>query len=476
VSRDAVIVGSGPNGLAAAVELARSGLSVTVVEAGDTVGGGTRSAELTLPGFVHDVCSAIHPLGVGSPYLASLPLERYGLSWIQPPSSLAHPFEEGPAVLLERSPVYLSGVPDADLESWRTLMAPFAERWGDLSTDILAPPHFPAHPLLLLRFGLRGIRSAASLARSRFEGKAAQALFAGLAAHSFLAMEEPVSAAFGVVLGVLGHAVGWPVAAGGSGSVAVALAEYLKELGGEIVTGVRVDSLRDLPPVRSVILDVTPREALRICGDRFRPRYRRRSELYRYGPGVCKVDWALSAPIPWRDPGCLRAATVHVGGTLEEIAAGEREVRAGKHPERPFVLVAQQSLFDPSRAPAGKHTGWAYCHVPNGSDIDMTERIERQIERFAPGFSDVILARSTRTAAGYEVYNRSFIGGDINGGLQDWRQLLSRPLLSLDPYHAGDGIFLCSAATPPGGGVHGMGGYHAARSVLRRIGKDKSRL
>jgi phytoene dehydrogenase-like protein len=468
--KEVVVVGSGPNGLAAAVEMARHGYPVSLYEAAETVGGGTRTLELTLPGFRHDVCSAIHPLGAGSPCFSQLPLDRFGLEWIYPDAALAHPFDDGSAILLEREmPATLATLDAEDRLSYQHLMAPLSERWDQLAPDLLSPIGFPSHPLLMAHFGSRGLRSAAGLARSLFQGERARALFAGLAAHSFLPLEQAGSAAFGLVLGALGHLNGWPFARGGSGRISQALAGYLGSLGGVIRTGSRVQQLNDVAGKPLFLLDVTPRQALQMAGPRFAADYRRRLENFRYGPGVFKVDWALSGPVPWRASACLRAATLHLGGTLDEIAAAEREVWRGEHPERPFVLFAQQSLFDPSRAPAGRHTGWAYCHVPNGSTFDMTERIERQIERFAPGFKELILGRHTRNCAELERYNGNFVGGDINGGLQDLRQIIARPVAGRHPYATSDpDIFLCSSSTPPGGGVHGMCGYHAARLAIER--------
>jgi len=467
---DAIVVGAGPNGLAAAIELARAGLSVRVLEAADTVGGGARSAELTLPGFVHDVCSAIHPLGVASPFLRSLPLEAHGLEWVESPAALAHPFDDGTAVLLERSPEAAVQTLGEDDARWRRVFAPLARDAGSLLEDVLAPPHVPAHPLPLARFGLRAMLPATTVARHSFRGARARGLFAGLAAHSMLPLERPPSAAFGLMLGLLGHAVGWPFPRGGSQTIADSLASYLRSLGGEIETGRRVESIAELGEPRLALLDVTPRGLLGLSGDRLPARYRRRLERYRYGPGVFKLDWALDGPIPWRAEECSRAATVHLGATLEEIAASEAAPAQGRLAERPFVLLAQQSLFDPTRAPAGRHTAWAYCHVPNGSTADMTEPIETQVERFAPGFRDRILARSARGPLDLERENPNYVGGDINGGLADLRQLLTRPVARRSPYSTPlPGVFLCSASTPPGGGVHGMCGYHAARAALRYL-------
>lgn len=469
-SSDAVVVGSGPNGLAAAIELARSGLSVTLLEGEDRIGGGVRSAELTLPGFVHDICSAIYPLGIGSPFFSSLPLGEHGLEWIHPPAPLAHPLDDGSAVVLERSLLETGVHLGEDSGAYPELMGPLVEDWPKLAEEVLGPPHIPRHPLLLAGFARHAVRSAQALAGSRFSGQRARALLAGLAAHSILPLDRPPSAAVALVLGVLGHMVGWPIAFGGAARLSGALAEYFVSLGGRIETSAPVHSLDQLSQAGAILLDVTPRQLLQIAGDRLGSHYRKRIQRYRYGPGVFKIDWALAGPIPWRTADCARAGTVHIGGTLEEIAISEKEVWRGRHPERPFVLLAQQSLFDSSRAPSGNHTGWAYCHVPAGSMADMTQAIERQVERFAPGFRDLILARSTRTAAEYQRYNPNFIGGDINGGVQDLAQIFGRPVLRPDPYATGlDGVYLCSSSTPPGGGVHGMCGYHAARSALRHL-------
>ena len=468
---DAIVVGAGPNGLAAAIVLARAGLSVRVLEAADAVGGGVRSAELTLPGFVHDVCSAIHPLGVASPFLRTLPLGRHGVEWVEPPAALAHPFDDGSVVLLERSPSATIATLGEDERRWQRLFGPLVRDADSLLDDVLAPLHVPQHPLLLARFGARAPLPATAAARLSFRGTRARALFAGLAAHSMLPLERPPSAAFGLVLGLLGHAVGWPFPRGGSQRLSDGLASYLRALGGEIETGRRVESLAELGDARVVLLDVTPRGLLALAGDRLPERYRRRLEHYRYGPGVFKLDWALDGPVPWRSEKCRRAATVHLGATLEEIAASEAAPARGEVTERPYVLLAQQSLFDPTRAPAGRHAAWAYCHVPNGSGVDMTERIERQVERFAPGFGERILARSALGPADLERHNPNNVGGDINGGAASLSQLFTRPVARVSPYTTPlPGIFLCSASTPPGGGVHGMCGYHAARAALRFLG------
>jgi phytoene dehydrogenase-like protein len=464
---DAVVVGSGPNGLAAAVELVRNGRSVVVLEAEDTIGGGTRSAELTLPGYVHDVCSAIHPFGYASPFFSTLPLEEHGLEWVHPSAPLAHPFDDGSAAVLERSVEETGNTIAPDNEAYRKLMKPIARDFDRLLGSLLGPPRLPRYPVALARFGLRAVRSARGLAESLFEGEKARGLFAGNAAHSALPMERVPSGAFGLVFVTLGHAVGWPFPKGGSQKIANALASYLHSLGGEIYTGVRVCSIKEVPRTRSVFFDVTPRQLLKIAGEHFTGRYRRALERYRYGPGVFKVDFALDGPIPWRAEVCKRAGTVHLGGTLEEISLGEAIVSRGEHPERPFVLLAQQSLFDETRAPRGKHTVWTYCHVPNGSTFDMTERIETQIERFAPGFRDRILAKSAMDPADIEHTNANYIGGDIYGGLQDFRQLFTRPAARLTPYSTpAKGLYLCSSSTPPGGGVHGMCGYLAAQAAF----------
>jgi phytoene dehydrogenase-like protein len=476
-SYDAVIVGSGPNGLSAAIQLAQEGLSVLVLEGKDTVGGGTRSHELTLPGFTHDMCSTIHPLGLASPFLRELPLEDYGLSWIHPEAPLAHPLDDSSAVFIERSIEKTAGGLGEDGRPYLNLMEPLVENWKGLLADILGPfPLPPRHPFLMARFGLSAIRSATGLAKARFSGERARTVFAGMSGHSMMPLESPASAAFALTLGILAHGVGWPVVRGGSQQIASALVGYLESLGGEIVTGQMVTSLKDLPPADHVLFDLTPRQLIAIAGDALHPAYRRRLSGYRYGPGVCKVDWALDSPIPWAAEGVKRAATVHLGGSMAEIAAAERAVWDGRHPAKPYVLLAQQTLFDPSRAPSGKHTAWAYCHVPHGSSQDVSAQIEDQVERFAPGFKDCILARKVHTAGEMEVYNPNYVGGDINGGVQDYRQLYTRPVARLDPYvvptttdSSPTNLYLCSSSTPPGGGVHGMCGYHAARSVLRRI-------
>jgi phytoene dehydrogenase-like protein len=467
---DAAVVGSGPNGLAAAITLAQAGRKVVVFEGHDTPGGGMRSAELTLPGFVHDVCSAIHPLGVGSPFFRSLRLADYGLEWVYPPAAIAHPLDDAKAVLIERSVAATAAGLGRDGPAYRRLFEAQAAHWQALMAGVLGPLRVPRHPWALARFGAPALMPAASLARLLFRDDRARAVFAGMAAHAIMPLEWPLTSAFGQVLGILAHGVGWPMARGGSQRIADALVAYLKALGGEVVLGRPVTDVRELPDARLTLLDVAPRGLLRIAGACLPEGYRRKLAGYRYGPGVFKVDYALDGPIPWRAAECLRAGTVHLGGTLDEIAASERAVWRGEHPEHPFALLVQQSLFDPTRAPAGKHTAWAYCHVPNGSTVDMTGRLEAQIERFAPGFRNRILARSTRTAADLEQYNPNYVGGDINTGVQDWRQLFTRPVASLNPYATPvRGLYICSSATPPGGGVHGMCGYYAARAAERNL-------
>jgi phytoene dehydrogenase-like protein len=467
---DAVVVGSGPNGLAAAVELARARRSVLVLEAADTLGGGLRSAELTLPGFVHDVCAAVVPLTLGSPFLGSLPLAEFGAQLIQPQIALAHPLDDGTAVALEQSLECTAAGLGRDGAAYARLMGPIVASWRQLCGDILGPLRLPRHPFVLARFGLAGILPATVLARGVFRQPRTRALLAGLSAHSILPLERPVSAAFGLVLGMLAHAVGWPVVRGGTGRLAEALVAYLGSLGGHTRVNCRVDSLAELPRHRAALLDLVPRHILEIGDARLPAAYRGQLARYRHGPGVFKVDWALDAPIPWTAEACRVAGTVHLGGTLAEVAAAERGVWKGEHPGRPFVILAQPSLFDSSRAPAGRHTAWAYCHVPHGSTVDMTQAIEAQVERFAPGFANRVLARSVRNTAQMQAYDPNYVGGDINGGVQDLWQLWTRPAARVIPYATPNPrLFICSSSTPPGGGVHGMCGFHAARAALRRL-------
>ena len=463
---DAIVVGSGPNGLAAAIVFAQAGRSVAVLEAKEKVGGGTRSAALTLPGFVHDVCSAVHPLAIASPFFATLPLAEHGLSWVQPPAPLAHPLDDGRVVVAERSVQETAKALGEDGDSYRQLMGPLVANWNELRESLLAPLSLPRHPLKLARFGFYALRSARGLARSHFRQEFARALFAGMAAHSLLPLERPGSAAFGLVLGITAHAVGWPIPQGGSQKIADSLVSCLRSAGGEVVTGFEVTSLDQLPPSRVVLFNVTPRQFLRIAGDRLTTRFRLSLQRYRYGPAVYKLDWALNGPIPWKAPECRRAGTLHLGGTLEEIALSERGVWQGCHAERPFVLLAQPSLFDASRAPSEKHTAWAYCHVPNGSTVDMAKRIEDQVERYAPGFRDLVLARHVLAPAELERHNPNLVGGDISGGANELGQLFTRPTRRLYRTSSPE-LYLCSSSTPPGAGVHGMCGYFAAQAALR---------
>ena len=466
---DAVVIGSGPNGLSAAITLQQAGLSVLILEAKQTIGGGLRSEELTLPGFIHDVCSAIHPLAAGSPFFNSLPLKKYGLEFIYPEIAAAHPFDGGAEAILKGSVEETANNLGIDSRSYFELLAPLVKRWPDLAPDILAPLHYPKYPLDLASFGLNALKSAFSLAQ-RFKSKEARGLWAGMAAHSMQSLSNSTSAAAGLVLLATGHAKGWPVPKGGSKNIALSLAAYFLALGGKIETGIHVKSMSDIPASRILLFDLTPKQILEIAGERFSTVYKWQLQRYRYGMGVFKIDWALGGPIPFTSSGCLGAGTVHLGNTFEEIAYGEQMISEGQHPEKPFVLLAQQSLIDPSRAPQGKHTAWAYCHVPNGSEKDMTEAIEKQVERFAPGFMDLILAKHTMNTKEMEVYNPNYIGGDINGGVIDIGQLFTRPALRISPYRtSAKGIYICSSSTPPGGGVHGMCGYHAAKQSLKDV-------
>ena len=466
---DAVVVGSGPNGLAAAITLAQAGRSVVVYEAAETIGGGTRSAELTLPGFIHDVCSTIQGTSLASPFFRDLDLPSLGVELLHPEAPLAHPLDDGRVALLERNVSTTAAGLGVDASRYRQLMAPLVRDADKLMPFVLGPfDPLPRHPLAAARFGFPALRSARGLAGS-YHDELAPALMTGLSGHAMVPLGQPLTAAFGLVLGIAAHAYGWPVVRGGTQVMADAMAARLRSLGGEIVTGHPIASLDELPSTRATLFDTTPRALASIAGDRLPDRYRRRLEGFRYGAGIFKVDWALDGPIPWRSPSVGRAGTVHLGGTWREIAAAEHDVSHGRHSERPFVILVQASRADATRAPVGNETGWAYCHVPNGSSEDMTERIETQVERFAPGFRDRILARATRGPADLQRDNPNYIGGDINGGIQDWRQLFTRPVARLDPYATpARGLYLCSSSTPPGGGVHGMCGVWAARSALRR--------
>ena len=471
---DVVVVGAGPNGLAAAITAARAGLSTCLIEGGETVGGGTRSAQLTLPGFVHDVCSSVHPMGIASPFFNTLPLAEHGLDWCIPPVAYAHPLDTGDAAAVSASLEETAHWLGRDGDAYRASIGALTRSWPNIEHDLLGPIGIPTHPLQFLSFGVRALLPASTFARLRFASERGRALIAGAAAHSMVPLERPGSTSFAMVLAVLAHVRGWPVARGGSQAIANALASYLRSLGGEIITGQPVESIDALPKSKVVLFDTSPRELLRLARSRLHARSVRALQRFRYGPGVFKVDWALDAPIPWKAEICSRTATVHVGGTLREIAEAERAPWRGEDTDRPFVIVTQPSLFDHSRAPAGKHTAWGYCHVPNGSLVDMTERIERQIERFAPGFRDQILARAVREPTTLERYNPNLVGGDIGGGANTLLQLLFRPTWRM--YSVGTrGIYLCSASTPPGGGVHGMCGYHAASwAITREFGVDVS--
>ena len=478
----ACVVGAGPNGLAAAIVLAQSGMQVEVYEAEPTLGGAARTMELTLPGFRHDFGSAVHPLAAGSPFFRSLPLDRFGLQWVHSPAPLAHPMHDGRALVLEHDLAEAEIALGADGRAWRRMVGPLVVHWSDLAEEILQPLlHLPKHPLALARFGMKAMLPATMLAR-RFHTTEARALFTGLAAHSFLALDAPLSGSFGLVLGAAAHAVGWPIPRGGAQAISDALAGYLMSLGGTIRTSASIERLSDLPECEVVMCNITPRQLLKMtAGDSstnpnaiVSSKYRRSLERYRYGPAAMKVDFALSQPIPWNAPACRRAATVHVGGTLEEIAASEKAVAGGRMTEKPFVLLSQPTLFDTSRAPAGSHVAWAYCHVPNAADAamceQMLERMERQIERFAEGFQNCVLARRVWSPASLETRDSNLVGGDIMGGAMDLRQLAFRPAARL--YRTSSAkVYLCSSSTPPGGGVHGMCGYHAARRALRDLGR-----
>lgn len=466
---DVVVVGTGPNGLAAAITMQQSDLSVLLVEAKKTIGGGLRSEELTLPGFIHDVCSAIHPLAAISPFFRALPLEKYGLEFIYPDVAAAHPFDDGTAAAFYKSIDKTARGLSGDEQSYLKLMKPLMHEWPQISTDLFGPLHFPKHPSAFTRFGLKALTSAKHIV-TRFHSAKARGLWAGMAAHSMQPLSRATTSAIALVLMAAGHSAGWPMAKGGSNAIANALASYFVSLGGVIETDFYVRSLSQLPSCDAVLFDITPRQLLQVAGHNFSSLYKWQLNRYRYGMGVFKVDWALDGPIPFTASLCRQAGTLHLGNTWEEIAKSEQLTSQDKHVEKPFVLLAQQSLFDASRAPQGKHTAWAYCHVPNSSPVDMTVEIEKQVERFAPGFRDQILARHVMNAAQMEEYNPNYVGGDINGGMMNVGQLFTRPALRLSPYKtSAKGIYICSSSTPPGGGVHGMCGYHAARKVLKDL-------
>ena len=468
MSRRACVIGAGPNGLAAAIILAQAGLGVDVFEAEPQPGGAARTLELTLPGFRHDFGSAVHPLAIGSPFFSSLPLREHGLEWIHSPAALAHPFDDGTAITLERDLALADSSLREDAGAWRTLMSPFAQNWSNLATEVLGPVRvLPRHPGLMVRFGMRALPPATALVR-KFRNHRTGALFAGFAAHSLLSLDEPFTSAAGILLGAALHSVGWPIPRGGAGSITSALCGCLADLGTSVKVSTRVETLAPLPAYDVTLCDVTPRQLLQLAGDRMPDSYRHQLMSFRYGPGVFKVDYALEAPIPWKAVECLSAATVHLGGSFEEIATSEKSMREGKHAERPFVLLAQPTLFDSSRAPQGKHIAWAYCHVPNGSEFDMLARVESQIERFAPGFRDRVLARRVFSSTTLQEMDANLVGGDIAGGAMNFRQILFRPTWRQYATPAKN-IYLCSSSTPPGGGVHGMCGYHAAKLALSRL-------
>lgn len=465
---DAIIVGSGPNGFSAGITLAQAGLSVLIIEAKNSLGGGMRSAELTLPGFLHDVCSAIHPLGIGSPFFQSLPLEKHGLTWVQPTIPLAHPLLNGSSVLLDRSVKATAKGLGIDEEAYFRLIHPLVENWNELCPDLMAPLHFPKHPFLVTSFGIKGLLSAKGLSDRIFSTEKAKALIAGLAAHAMLPLDQWLTSAYGIILAVLGHVVGWPIPQGGSQNIVNALNSYYHLLGGHSVTNYPIKELRQIPSSKVVLFDISPSQILEIMGNELPTHYQLKLLKYRYGPGVFKIDWALNSPIPWTAFGCDQAGTIHLGGYFKEIAFSESEVNNSHCPDKPFVLIAQPSLFDSSRAPEGKHIAWGYCHVPSNSAFDMTERIESQLELFAPGFKDCVIARHTMSAPQMASYNWNYIGGDVNGGLSNLSQFFSRPGSWFRPYYLRKkGFYICSSSSPPGGGVHGMCGYHAAKAALR---------
>ncbi|MEE2756215.1 MAG: NAD(P)/FAD-dependent oxidoreductase [Myxococcota bacterium] len=467
---DAVVVGSGPNGFSAAIYLAQQGCRVCLIEGKPSVGGGMRTRELTRPGFRHDICSAAHPMAILSPFMKRLPLADFGLEWIEPPAAFSHPLDDEKSVIMWSDLQRTAGQMGADSHAYRRLVEPFLKNPDVLFEDLLAPLKWPKAPLQMLRFGLSAIRSATGFANSRFKGPQAKALFAGCAAHSIMDLDRPLTAALGLIFSISGHLTNWPIVRGGTEGLTVALSRYFESLGGQIITNHHVQNPSDLPRSRVYLFDTSPQQLVDINRPHLPERYCRRLSRYRYGPGVFKIDWALREPIPWRDPMTAQAATVHIGGSMHDIAAAEKAMWLGQHPEKPFVLLCQQSLFDDTRAPSGHHTGYAYCHVPAGSIQDQTQAIESQVERFAPGFRDIIIERHVMNTQALTRHNPNYIGGAIAGGIADWRQLFSRPVLRLNPYTTPNPrIFICSSSTPPGGGVHGMCGFYAARTAFRRL-------
>ncbi len=467
---DAIVVGAGPNGLAAAITLQQQGLSVLLLEARATIGGGMRSAQLTLPGYIHDVCSAIHPMAVSSPFFKQLPLNKFGLEFINPTFAAAHPFDDGKASILHMSIKETAASLGIDASAYEQLLKPLQKDFHHIFPFILGPLRFPRHPLAMANFGFRALQPAVLLAHTMFQTKEAKGLLAGMAAHAMLPLSQPATAAVALVLMMAAHHKNWPIPKGGSQAIADALAAYFLSLGGTIQTNTNVTSLKQLPSSRALLFDVTPKQLLQIAGHKFSSLYQWQLKRYRYGMGVYKIDWALSEPIPFTNESCRAAGTVHLGNTMGEIALGEKLAWQGRHAEKPFVLLAQQSLFDASRAPEGKQTAWAYCHVPNGSVKNMTHTIEQQVERYAPGFRDCILAKHEMNSEAMQEYNANYIGGDINGGAQLVSQLFTRPALRWSPYRtSAKGMYICSSSTPPGGGVHGMSGYHAARKALKDV-------
>lgn len=469
---DAIVVGSGPNGLAAAITMQQAGLRVLIVEGKPTIGGGLRTEELTLSGFKHDVCAAIHPMAVASPFLRSLPLEKYGLEYIHPPIALAHPYDNGTAAILTSSLEETAALLGADETNYLSLIGPIKKHLKNLLPDVLGPLRIPYHPIDMAQFGLNALQPATWLAK-KFHTALGKGLWAGLAAHSILPLHRLTTSAIGLLLAAVGHTRGWPIPKGGSQSIATALAGYFRAIGGTVETDFYVRSLSQLPSSKAVLFDITPRQLLEIAGHRFSSIYRWQLERYRYGMGVFKVDWVIEGTVPFTSPHCRKAGTLHLGNTFGEIAAAQQVTSDGQHPDKPFVLLAQQSVFDATRSPdKDKHAVWGYCHVPNGSVVDMTDAIERQVERFAPGFRERILARHTFNTHQMEEHNPNYIGGDINGGVIDLSQLYTRPALRWSPYRtSARGLYLCSSSTPPGSGVHGMCGYHAARRALKDLFK-----